>query len=159
MKLPLAVTVLATAGVMLAGAQTAKAGMLTSTVEGPNGAVWSGQCPGTIAEKDVDTLSETCRNLGYRMDTASYRQIASLGGTKLTQTASDGTVVNVNEILPGGRWQRTNFLPDGSAVVTACAIAGDAVPYSGCTRTRVAAGGSLAAASATKHAKRHAKRR
>jgi hypothetical protein len=166
MQFRIAMTVLATTGAVLAGAGTARAGTLTSTVESPQGVVWTGLCPETIMEKDVDSLTPICRDLGYRSDTATFQAVTGLGGTKLTDTAQDGRIVNVSEITADGRWQRTNFMPDGSSVVTNCAIAGNEVPYSGCTRTVQAAGGSLASTTAAKahaakkHAasKRHARR-
>jgi hypothetical protein len=149
-KLPLAIAV----ALLAATPAAASAADITSTVTGPTGTVWTGTCPGTVAESDIGTVSPMCRALGYSMDTSTYRTIVALGGTTLTDTRADGSVLNLERITPEGRWVRTNYLDDGGYVVTDCAISGNAVPYSGCTRTEhLVGGGAKAAAARRAHAK------
>jgi hypothetical protein len=129
----------ATAAVLLSGAASANAASntLTTTVEGPQGVVWTGQCPEWVAESDIDTVSTMCRNLGYRLPTDTLRTVRSLGGTKVIDTHADGELVNLAYITPENHWLRRNVLPTGGTVVTDCPIVGDTVDMSrgACTQT------------------------
>src|SRR5262249_4219118 len=79
------ITLAASAAVLLGGAASANASnTLTTTVEGPQGVVWTGQCPEWVAESDIDKVSSMCRNLGFRLPTDTLRTVRSLGGTKIT---------------------------------------------------------------------------
>jgi hypothetical protein len=130
----------ATATVLLTGAASANAAdsnMLTTTVEGPQGVVWTGQCPEWVNESDIDKVDAMCRNLGYRLPTDTLRTVRSLGGTKITDTHADGSLVNLAYITPENHWLRRNVLPAGGTVVTDCPIVGDTVDMSrgACTQT------------------------